>query len=44
MGRVFNVFGETIDRGDAVADGGWRSIHQVPVPLNQRATTADIYP
>jgi F-type H+/Na+-transporting ATPase subunit beta len=43
MGRMFNVFGETIDRGDAVADGGWRSIHQVPVPLNQRATTADIY-
>jgi F-type H+-transporting ATPase subunit beta len=43
MGRVFNVFGETIDRGDAVAGGGWRSIHQAPVPLNQRATTADVY-
>ena len=43
MGRVFNVFGEAIDRGDVVADGEWRSIHQVPVPLNQRATTADIY-
>ena len=43
MGRVFNVFGEAIDRGDVVADGEWRSIHQVPVPLNQRATTADVY-
>ncbi|BBO71344.1 ATP synthase subunit beta [Desulfosarcina alkanivorans] len=43
MGRVFNVFGETIDRGDAVTGGGWRSIHQAPVPLNQRATTSDVY-
>jgi F-type H+-transporting ATPase subunit beta len=43
MGRVFNVLGETIDRGDAVAGGGWRSIHQAPVPLNQRATAADVY-
>ena len=37
LGRVFNVFGEAIDRKNAVAAGEWRSIHQVPVPLNQRA-------
>jgi F-type H+-transporting ATPase subunit beta len=43
LGRVFNVFGEAIDRNNAVTAGGWRSIHQVPVPLNQRATTSEIF-
>jgi F-type H+-transporting ATPase subunit beta len=43
LGRVFNVFGEAIDRKGAVIDGQWRSIHQAPVPLNQRSTTSEIF-
>jgi F-type H+-transporting ATPase subunit beta len=43
LGRLFNVFGETIDRKEAIQDGEWRSIHASPVPLTQRATTQEIF-
>jgi F-type H+-transporting ATPase subunit beta len=43
LGRVFNVFGETIDRKEALDAGEWRSIHAPPVPLMRRATTAEIF-
>jgi F-type H+-transporting ATPase subunit beta len=43
LGRMFNVFGETIDGGEALKDVQWRSIHQSPVPLMQRATTSEIF-
>jgi F-type H+-transporting ATPase subunit beta len=43
LGRVFNVFGETIDNKEEVTVGEWRSIHQEPVPLNQRSTTSEIF-
>ena len=43
LGRVFNVFGEAIDGGEAVSGGEWRSIHQPPVPLAQRATLSEIF-
>jgi F-type H+-transporting ATPase subunit beta len=43
LGRVFNVFGEAIDGGDAVRGGEWRGIHQPPVPLSQRATLSEIF-
>jgi F-type H+/Na+-transporting ATPase subunit beta len=43
LGRVFNVFGETIDRGEPVLDGQWRSIHQPPVPLDQQATRSELF-
>ena len=43
LGRVFNVFGEAIDRGNAVESADRRSIHQPPVPLNQRTTSSDIF-
>ncbi len=42
LGRVFNVFGETIDGKEAITEGNWRSIHQVPLPLQQRSTTSEI--
>jgi len=42
-GRVFNVFGETIDRGDPVTGGEWRSIHQAPVPLHRQSTASEIF-
>jgi F-type H+-transporting ATPase subunit beta len=38
LGRVFNVFGDTIDRGEPINGGQWRSIHQAPVPLTRQLT------
>lgn len=43
LGRMFNVFGETIDRKGLVTGGEWRSIHAAPVPLTRRATTSEIF-
>jgi F-type H+-transporting ATPase subunit beta len=43
MGRVFNVFGETIDRGEPLSGGQWRSIHQEPVPLDRQSTASEIF-
>jgi F-type H+-transporting ATPase subunit beta len=43
LGRVFNVFGETIDRKEPLTGGEWRSIHQPPVPLMRRATSSEIF-
>ncbi|MFW6113153.1 MAG: F0F1 ATP synthase subunit beta [Thermodesulfobacteriota bacterium] len=43
LGRVFNVFGETIDNKEAVSGGDWRSIHQRPVPLTRQSTIAEIF-
>ncbi|MGK7911336.1 MAG: F0F1 ATP synthase subunit beta [Synechococcus sp.] len=42
LGRVLNVFGETVDRKDPIVGGEWRSIHQAPVPLSQRSTLSEI--
>lgn len=42
-GRVFNVFGETIDGGDPVETKILRSIHQEPVPLSQQTATEEIF-
>jgi F-type H+/Na+-transporting ATPase subunit beta len=38
LGRIFNVFGETIDRLGPVEGGEWRSIHQKPIPLIRLTT------
>ena len=43
LGRLFNVFGEAIDRQPPVAGGEWRSIHAPAVPLTRRATTSEIF-
>jgi F-type H+-transporting ATPase subunit beta len=43
LGRVFNVFGETIDRQEPIIGGEWRSIHGASVPLIQRTTKAEIF-
>lgn len=42
LGRMFNVFGDTIDEGHALENVSHRSIHQRPVPLSQQKTTSDI--
>lgn len=43
LGRVFNVFGETIDRKEAITGGEWRSIHQAPVSLERQSTKSEIF-
>jgi F-type H+-transporting ATPase subunit beta len=43
LGRVFNVFGETIDRKEKITGGTWRSIHQDPVPLARQSTKSEIF-
>lgn len=42
-GRILNVFGETIDRGEPLDNLDRRSIHQPPVPLSRRSTTSEIF-
>jgi F-type H+-transporting ATPase subunit beta len=43
LSRVFNVFGGTIDKGDAITGGEWRSIHQEPVPLDQQSSKSETF-
>jgi F-type H+-transporting ATPase subunit beta len=43
LGRVFNVFGQPIDRKGDIKEAEWRSIHGEPVPISQRATTSEIF-
>lgn len=44
LGRMFNVFGQTIDGKPSLAEEElqWRSIHANPVSLVQRATSSEI--
>src|SRR3984885_10435581 len=41
--RMFNVFGQTIDRGAKLADVEFRSIHRSPPSLSERATQSEIF-
>src|ERR1700691_192789 len=34
--RMFDVFGNVIDRGSPLSDVQWRSVHRAPPPLAQR--------
>jgi F-type H+-transporting ATPase subunit beta len=43
LGRMFNVFGNTIDGQDPVMDGEWRPLLRNPIPLMQRTTTSEIF-
>ena len=43
LGRMFDVFGETIDRKPPITSGEWRSIHGPVVPLMRRSRTAEIF-
>lgn len=42
LGRMFNVFGATIDKREPLTDVQLRSIHQAAVPLTQQATQSEI--
>jgi len=43
LGRVFNVFGETIDKKGELTDMEWRSIHHEPVPLARQSAKSEIF-
>jgi F-type H+-transporting ATPase subunit beta len=43
LGRMFNVFGETIDKKEAIKGREWRVIHQEPTPLDRQSTTSEIF-
>ncbi len=42
LGRMFNVFGQTVDRKEPMAEGEKRPLHQPPLPLARRVTETDI--
>lgn len=43
LGRMFNVFGETIDQLDPLQGGEWRPLHGMRVPLRERTTISEIF-
>jgi len=43
LGRVFNVFGETIDRGEPLRDVERRSIHQPPADLDRQSISSEVF-
>ncbi|TDG36474.1 F0F1 ATP synthase subunit beta [Pedobacter changchengzhani] len=43
LGRMFDVFGNTIDHLKPLAEGKRRSIHQEPPPLSKRSTQTQVF-
>jgi len=43
LGRMFNVFGNAIDREGDVSNVEWRSIHRAPPPLARRSTKSEVF-
>jgi len=43
LGRVFNVFGEPIDKKAQVEGAQYRSIHREPIPLRDQSTVSEIF-
>jgi F-type H+/Na+-transporting ATPase subunit beta len=43
LSRMFDVFGNVIDRGAALSDVQLRSVHQAPPPLARRSTKSEIF-
>ncbi len=41
--RMFDVFGNAIDRQPAPSDLEWRSVHRAPPPLSERSTQSEIF-
>lgn len=42
-GRIFNVFGKTIDHKPSLDGNRMRSVHQPPIPLSERVTREEIF-
>ena len=43
LSRMFDVFGSAIDRGAALSDVEWRSVHRAPPPLARRSTKSEVF-
>ena len=43
LGRVFNVFGDTIDKKGSVEANEYRCIHRDPIPLQDQSTVSEIF-
>ena len=43
LSRMFDVFGNTIDRGDALSGVEKRSVHRAPPPLARRSTKSEVF-
>lgn len=43
LSRMFDVFGNAIDRQEPPTDVEWRSVHQAPPTLARRATKAEVF-
>jgi F-type H+/Na+-transporting ATPase subunit beta len=43
LSRMFDVLGNTIDRGPPISDVQWRSVHQAPPSLARRSTKSEIF-
>src|SRR5476649_1417870 len=43
LSRMFDVFGNTIDRGAALSDVEWRSVHRAPPSLARRSTKSEVF-
>ena len=43
LSRMFDVFGNAIDRQPPPADVQWRSVHRAPPPLANRSTKSEIF-
>ncbi len=43
LSRMFDVFGNTIDRQAAPSDVQWRTVHRAPPPLARRSTKSELF-
>ena len=43
LSRMFDVFGNPIDRQPAPSDVEWRTIHRDPPPLSSRSTKSEVF-
>lgn len=43
LGRVVNVFGDSIDAGEDLSGGDWRPLYGQPVPLAEQGATSEIF-
>lgn len=42
-GRMFDVFGNTIDHGPDLPEMKWNNVHQLPPPLGKRSAKSEIF-
>jgi F-type H+/Na+-transporting ATPase subunit beta len=43
LSRMFDVFGDAIDRQPAPVDVQWRTVHRAPPPLFERSTKSEVF-